>query len=154
MWQNSKKSDIFAALFFAAMGIAVSIAGSRFGIGKISKPAPGFFPFYSGMLLLLVSGILFSQALRGMSSGKQPFGELWRPAVLSGGLIAYVLFLDWMGYLIVTMILSLICLQIIEIEKTWWKSVLISLVLTLGSYFLFDRLLMVPLPGGILAKIF
>ncbi len=154
MWQNSKKSDIFAALFFAAIGIAVVIEGHRFGIGSVSEPAPGFFPFCGGALLVLVSGTLFFQALRGGSSGNQPFGELWRPAILSGGLIGYVLFLDRVGYLVTTMILSLMCLQIIEIEKTWWKSILISMVLTLGSYLLFDKLLMVPLPGGIMAKMF
>jgi putative tricarboxylic transport membrane protein len=154
MWQNSKKSDVFAALFFAAVGLGVIIEGHRFGIGKISEPAPGFFPFCGGMLLLFVSGILLFEALRGSSSGLQPFGALWRPTILAGGLIAYVWFLDRVGYLIATMILSLVCLQIIEIEKTWWKSILISMVLTLGSYLLFDKLLMVPLPGGILAKMF
>lgn len=154
MWQNSKKSDIFVALFFAAIGIGVNIEGHRFGIGTVSEPAPGFFPFCGGMLLLFVSGILLFQALRGSSSGNQPFGELWRPAILAGGLIGYVLFLDRVGYLVATMILSLICLQVIEIEKTWWKSILISMVLTLGSYLLFDKLLMVPLPGGVLAKVF
>jgi len=153
MWQNSKKSDIVAALFFAAIGIAVCIAGSRYGIGEISKPAPGFFPFWSGVLVLAVSAILFFQALRGTSSGNQRFGKLGRLVVLWAALIAYVLLLDSVGYLIVTAILSLTCLQIIEIERSWWKSVLISLALALGSYFLFDRLLRVTLPAGILASI-
>jgi putative tricarboxylic transport membrane protein len=152
MWQNSKKSDIVAALFFTAIGIAVCVAGKRYGIGEISKPAPGFFPFWSGVLLLAVAGVLFYQSLRGTSSGSQPFGNLWRLGILWGALIAYVLLLDAVGYLIVTALLSLACLQLIEIEKSWWKSALISVALALGSYLLFDRLLMVTLPAGVLAN--
>ncbi len=152
MWQASKKSDIVAALFFAAIGIAVCIAGRRYGIGEISKPAHGLFPFWSGILLLAVAGILFYQALCGTSSGNQPFGNLWRLIVLWAALITYVLLLEPIGYLIVTAILSLVCLQLIEIERSWWKSVLISVAFALGSFYLFDRLLVVKLPAGLLAS--
>lgn len=150
MWRNSKKSDVLAACFFAAVGMGVLSKGSSLGIGSPSAPEPGFFPFCGGLLLVVVSGILLFQALHERSTGNQPFANIWRPAILTVGLIGYATLLDRVGYLIATMLLSLICLQVIEIERTWWKSIVISLILTLISYALFNKLLMVQLPGGVL----
>jgi putative tricarboxylic transport membrane protein len=65
--------------------------------------------------------------------------------------VAYVAALETAGYIIATTILSAIVLRILG-TKSFWVMSAISLILGVGSYFIFDGLLGVPLPVGVLAK--
>jgi putative tricarboxylic transport membrane protein len=69
------------------------------------------------------------------------------------GLVIYVLIFDIAGYILATVILSVIVLRVLE-PKTRWIFAVVSLILAIGSYLLFDRLLGVLLPGGILERFF
>jgi hypothetical protein len=55
------------------------------------------------------------------------------------------------GYVISTIMLSAVVLRVLE-TKSWWVLAVVSLVLSIGSYLLFVRLLGVTLPNGILAR--
>ena len=61
------------------------------------------------------------------------------------GLLAYVLLFDPAGYIIATIVLSVIVLRILD-TKSWWVIGGVSLLLAFGTFFLFDRLLGMPLP--------
>lgn len=122
-------------------------------LGKPTEPQPGFFPFLGGISLVLLSGILLFQAWHRGSGEPQALGKLWGPAIVILGLIAYVATLDSIGYLITTTMLSAIVLRTLE-TKSLWVLTVTSLILSIGSYIVFDRLLGVPLPGGILARFF
>jgi putative tricarboxylic transport membrane protein len=148
-----KLGDLFASLFFIALGIGVTVGGIRLGLGKIVEPEPGFFPFLSGVTLTILSLVLFFQALIGRRAGTRASGKLWRPAAIVMGLVIYVLIFDIAGYILSTVILSVIVLRVLE-PKTRWIFAVVSLILAVGSYLLFDRLLGVLLPGGILERFF
>ena len=141
-----------AGLIFVLIGVGVIIGALKLRVGSATEPQPGFFPFVGGVLLLILSSILFVQGLRGRSLGTKAFGELRRPAILIVAMVVYVVILDGVGYVIATIMLSAIVLRILE-TKSWWVIVVASLVLSVGSYILFDRLLGVTLPNGILAKL-
>jgi len=141
-----------AGLIFVLIGVGVIIGALTLRVGSATEPQPGFFPFVGGVLLLILSSILFVQGLRGRSLGTKAFGELRRPAILIVAMVVYVVILDGVGYVIATIMLSAIVLRILE-TKSWWVIVVASLVLSVGSYILFDRLLGVTLPNGILAKL-
>lgn len=147
-----KRGDIVGSFFGTFIGVAVMIGAIRLRLGTPSEPQPGFFPFVAGVILVVLCVILLLRAFSGRGEGADPFGELWRPAILAIGLFTYSLLLDSMGYIIATIILSLVVLRVLD-TKTWLKLVAISLILSIGTYFLFDRLLDVPLPRGILTGI-
>lgn len=147
-----KRGDIVGSFFGTFIGVAVMIGAIRLRLGTPSEPQPGFFPFVAGVILVVLCVILLLRAFSGRGEGADPFGELWRPAILAIGLFTYSLLLDSMGYIITTIILSLVVLRVLD-TKTWLKLVAISLILSIGTYFLFDRLLDVPLPRGILTGI-
>ena len=67
------------------------------------------------------------------------------------GLIAYVAFLNTLGYLIATLVLSVVLLRVLGAKRVWALT-LAALCISLGSYVLFDRLLNVTLPVGILPR--
>jgi putative tricarboxylic transport membrane protein len=69
------------------------------------------------------------------------------------GLVVYVLIFDLAGYIVATIVLSAIVLRVMETKKRWILAVM-SLILAVGSYVLFDRVLGVLLPNGILARFF
>jgi putative tricarboxylic transport membrane protein len=114
------------------------------------EPQPGFFPFLAGAVLFVLCVILLLQVFFGRSHGAEAFGELWRPVVLIIGLFTYSVVLDPLGYIIATIILTAVVLRVLGV-KTGWKLVAISVGLSVGTYVLFDRLLDLSLPGGILA---
>lgn len=144
-----KLGDVLASLFFTFLGIGVTIAAIKLRMGTATEPQPGFFPFLGGVALTIFSVILFVQAWRGRGIETQILGSFFRPAILILGLIVYIFILDLVGYIIATTILSAIVLQIMD-TKPWWVLAAVSLVLSIGSYILFDWLLGVTLPKGML----
>ncbi len=146
------RGDLFAGLLLVLIGAGVIFGAVKLRVGTATEPQPGFFPFVGGTLLIILSAILLLKAFRGTSVGTKAFGELRRPAILIGAMIGYVLILDRVGYVLATILLSAVILHILE-TKSWWVLTAVSLVLSVGSYVLFDRLLGVTLPGGILTGI-
>ena len=145
-----KTSDLLASVFGISIGVAVMIGATRLRLGTATEPQPGFFPFVAAVILVVLCGILFILAFLGRSQGAEAFGELWRPAILIAGLFVYSVVLDSLGYVITTIILAAVVLRVLD-TKTWWKLAVISVALSIGTYLLFDRLLDVSLPAGILA---
>jgi putative tricarboxylic transport membrane protein len=144
------KSDILAGLFLLLLGIAVTIRSIAYQLGTAHEPQPGLFPFLLGLFLIVLSTILILNAGRGHSTGMSAFGNLWRPAILVGGLVIYVLITNFAGYVISTTLLAIVTLRVMDTKK-WWVVVGSSLLIAIGSYVLFDRLLDLPLPAGIIA---
>lgn len=147
-----KKGEVVAGLFFMAVGMAFAFGAVKLEIGTLMEPQPGFFPFWDGIILVILSLLFVVHVLRGGSGGGQAFGKLKGPALLIFTMILYVAALDNAGYVVTTTILGVVVLKILETPTP--NSVLMSLVLAVGSYLLFDRLLGVPLPAGILAALF
>ena len=148
-----KSGDLFSGFFFACVGIGVTFGALRLGLGKAVEPQPGFFPFLSGVALTVLSAVLLFEAWIGRSAGTRAFGNFWRPSMIVMGLVVYVLIFDLAGYIVATIILSAIVLRVMEAKNRWVLAAM-SLFLSIGSYVLFDRVLGVLLPNGILARFF
>ena len=116
------------------------------------RPQPGLLPFIYGIVLTILALILFIKTWLGHAGGNGTFGQLWRPIVFILALFIYVAISKFAGYIIAATILSAMVLRIMDTQK-WWKILLISFIVALGSYFLFDRLLDLRLPVGILGRL-
>jgi len=147
--KDGNTGDTVASIFGILLGGAVIIGAVRLRLGTPGEPQPGFFPFVAAVTLVALCGILLVQALSGRRQGMEAFGELWRPVILIAGLFVYTVVLDVVGYVIATTVLSVVVLRVLD-TKTWWKLLVISLALSIGTYILFDRLLDVSLPKGAL----
>jgi len=145
-----KKSDAIASIFLILVGMMVILGSLQLRLGTPTEPQPGFFPFVASAVLVFLCCILLFKALLGRSSGGETFGELCRPGILMIGLFIYSVVLDILGYVLATFILSGIILRVLD-TKSWWKIIVVGLILSVGTYILFDRLLDVSLPAGILA---
>jgi hypothetical protein len=146
-----KSGEILVGICFLGVGIGFTVGAIRLQIGRPTEPQPGFFPFLDGVTLIVLSAIFLFQAFRGRTGETRAFGNLRGPATVILGLILYVAGLEPLGYILATAFLSVVMLWVLETK--FRILVPVSFLLAVGSYALFDRLLGVPLPGGVLAKI-
>lgn len=142
--------DLIGGGVLLAVGLYAMIVGTKLGLGQISDPQPGFFPFWSGAVIALLSALVVIEALRGKCSDAEALGTIGKPAFMIASLAAYVAVLNLLGYLLATAVLAVLLLWVLGARK-WWALALAALLIAGGSYTLFDRLLNVTLPAGILA---
>lgn len=145
------RSDTLGSVFLFLLGIGAIIGAIRLNVGSPTEPQPGFFPFIGGLTLVVFSTILFLQGRLGRNKEPVVFGEIGRPALLLVVMILLVLSLDRLGYIIGTFIASFLILRILSV-KSWSALIITSLCLSIGTYVLFDRLLGVDLPVGLLSR--
>ena len=60
-----KPGDVIGGLVLLCVGAWAIIGGVKLHLGKVSEPQPGFFPFWGGVVLAVLSGILLVQAWSG-----------------------------------------------------------------------------------------
>ena len=144
--------DVVGSFFLFFLGSGAVIGAIRLHVGSPTEPQPGFFPFLGGISLIVLSSIIFLKGGIGQSQKKVVFGEVGRPALLLVVMIALVAVLDRVGYVIGTFVASGLILRILNV-KSWRTVILTSLCLSIGTYILFDKLLGIELPVGILARL-
>ena len=140
--------DLTSAVFWLAVAIYVSFEGfTKLKLGTLRQPGPGFFPFWGGLLLGACALILLARSLKSrerLGSGAIPWPAL---IMVLGALLGYLLFLETLGFVIVTLLflLALFCFA----EIGWIKHVACSVIATSIVYALFKLWLKVPLPSGL-----
>jgi len=140
--------DLASALFWLAIAVFVSFEGfTKLKLGTLRQPGPGFFPFWGGLFLGACALILLVRSLKSREwrgSGAIPWPAL---ILVLGALLGYLLFLETLGFVIVTFLflLALFCFA----EIGWIKHVAWSVIATSLVYALFKFWLKVQLPSGL-----
>jgi putative tricarboxylic transport membrane protein len=142
--------DIIGGGLLCAIGVGAGIQSVALKIGSPTEPQPGFFPFIGSALLVLFSVIIIAQGFVGAERERTPHGNAWRPLPLILVLAALAPAIDVLGYVLSTFITAAFVLRIMGV-KTWPVTVLTGLCLSVGTFLLFDRLLGVQLPVGVLS---
>ena len=142
--------DVIGGILFALAGIGILAESFRLRVGKPTDPQPGFFPFVSGVVLIVLSLVLLVYSWRAPGQEVRPPSNLRGPAILIAGMAVYVGILDSVGYVLSTLFIAALILRVLGI-KSWRMLGGASAVLSVGTYLLFARLLGIELPPGILA---
>jgi putative tricarboxylic transport membrane protein len=116
-------------------------------------PGPAFLPLWLGALLAVLAVILLGTAWRREATekdGESPFpgtrAFIAIGAVL-GGLAAYIVLLEVLGFLTDTFLYVAFLLGVVEREK-WFMTLLVAASTTLGLYLIFQVLLGITLPSN------
>lgn len=122
-------------------------------MGRISKPGPGFLPFWVGIILALLSTTLWIEAsLRKPSADRVQFlsGEGKWPYVVFAAvsLLAYTGLMEILGFRISTFLLLIFLFWFVGKQK-WWVVFLGSFLVTFFTHLIFRVALKVPLPTGL-----
>ena len=149
-----RKYQIGSAVFLLIVGSFFSFEARTLKIGRISQPGPGFFPFWLGLALILLSLALILQIMRGKIGSGVPGEPLWKglqwPKIifLLGALLFYAIFLESLGYLLATFLLMFFLFRAVEPQR-WSVVIAGSVVTSLFTYILFRLWLQVQLPMGL-----
>lgn len=140
-----------AAAALLLVGLAGAFEARRLSIGEVSRPGPGFFPFYLGLALAVVALALLARSLaRRAPAAPPPGGERLRRGKAAGTLlagVAYAFLLEPLGFLVTTFLLLLFLFTVIE-PKRWTTALALSVLPALAMWIVFKLWLGVQLPGG------
>ncbi len=145
-FRNDKNTYI--PLFWVLFSLYISFTSYGFGLGDLSNPGPGCFPFAAGVLLLMISAFAFVKASFKPSSERTTIRTTgqWRNLLLSGvSMCAYVCLLKWLGFVACTFLLMVFSLRVVA-KVHWRATALFALCVSFGAYLLFHRLLDTELP--------
>ncbi|HSB04303.1 MAG TPA: tripartite tricarboxylate transporter TctB family protein [Thermodesulfobacteriota bacterium] len=152
-----RKADIVVALGLMVIGLLVLGDAVRLGFGwGISGPESGFFPFYMGLGIVICTFFIVLRAIKIYK--KDGAGK---PLIPKGGTaqILWVL-LPAIGVVLLTELLGLHLATVLYLafymgvvgRIPWGKVILLSVLVPLVVYVLFDRIFLIPLPEGVWGK--
>jgi hypothetical protein len=142
------KRDIGVAALTLIFGAAAAYESAKLPFGTVRNPGPGFFPWWTSVVLDLLALILLAQALtlRSSAVGKGS-GRIAKVAALLIVLGAYTVLLDPLGYLLSTFLLVLFMLRWIDTQR-WTVALGMAAITSVVSYVVFAIWLSIPLPRG------
>lgn len=153
------RSDIVSGILLAALGGYAAVKSYSFGLGALSQPGAGFFPFWASILMLGCAGAIVAHAVLRMRAAGAPVPRAeggpapqaaranWKKVVQCVAiLVAYAILLPWVGFAISTFLVMLV-LSRMDPETTWRGAILIAGLGAAGFWVIFMRLLEVRFPA-------
>jgi putative tricarboxylic transport membrane protein len=155
---NMKKINLIFSGICAAIGIFLIVLAAGYPTAAdygTGVPGPGLWPIVISAFMLALAALLVMKTIK-MPAEKNVDVPMWnegtkRVYITMGILFAYTLVLQFLGFIIATTIMEAIFIQWFAKKKPWITAI-ISLVVTLVIYVVFQYLLNVPVGSfGILA---
>jgi putative tricarboxylic transport membrane protein len=152
------RGDKISGIFWLFFSLMVAVESYRLGVGNLHSPQAGFLPFVASAILAILSFILLlSTKAKKMPTGTgrevEDISFNWNliPKVLyvAISLFLYAIFLNALGFILVSVILMAFMLRAIEPQK-WYVVTLGAFLIPVTAYLLFDVFLKVQLPKGFL----
>jgi putative tricarboxylic transport membrane protein len=142
------RRDAIVAAVALTLGATTVYESSKLPFGTIHSPGPGFFPWWTSVLIVLLALALLIQALTSRSgTAGERHGRIAKVAALLIVLSGYTFLLDPLGYPLCTFLLVLFMLRAIDPQR-WTVALGMAMITAVGSYVVFAVWLSVPLPRG------
>ena len=144
-----RSADLVTAAVLALIGAVVVFDALRIGIGwGTDGPKSGFFPFWLGLLMLVMCAAIIAQAWRGATSkpfvGREQLGlvlkVLW-PAV------ALVVVTQWLGLYVAAALYTGFSMRWIGRHR-WLTVALVAVGVPVATFIVFEQWFLVPMPKG------
>jgi len=149
-----RRADQITGVIVLVFSLTVMEGSRRMPPSATFGPGAGFLPFWLGALMAVLSVLLIIQAsTRPVTGASRPLAANPRALVAvgatAGGLAAYILLLERLGFLLGTALLSAFLLGVVERER-WLVTVLVAALNSIALYVVFQVLLGVNLPKSML----
>ena len=145
--------DKGSCIFLLGLSVLVGLMSLKLGIGGLELMGAGFMPFLASILLFVLTLFVFIKGLRTKQGGEEKTHLTWealeKPLKLVMGLIVYAFLLMPLGYLITTFLFVFFMFNMMQPQK-WRMDLVFAALVAAASFVLFDTLLSVRLPPGIL----
>lgn len=138
--------------------LVVLLLGASYTVAALGLPlrtalglGPGFLPLLIGLFVMTCAAWALMTGASAVPPGQPfPLGEQARRVPLLLGLLAtYLLLLMALGHLLAGTLMASASLWVLG-RRPWWAAAGIGTALSAGSWALFDLVLGLPLPAGLL----
>jgi putative tricarboxylic transport membrane protein len=146
-----KKGDVISGAVLAALGVFIITQARAWDYYTLDGPGPGFFPFWYGVAMVVLSLLLVLNAARADSDGDSKAGmdwpatgramTVWLAFALSVGLM------DFLGFLISFALLSFFLVAVI-FRRPFTTAAVVAVASALAFHLIFPVALSVSLPVG------
>ena len=146
-------SDSIIGLAIIVFGLVVIAYTQSFPAQADGYPGPEFFPnVLAGLFIVAGLSLTIGSIRRGEKILDLQMPGLGVTAVLNilvvlGVIVAYILVSDYVGFLFTSLILMGFLMKWLGVSWRW--TIAMSILLTIGIYLLFAKMLLVPLPWGL-----
>lgn len=161
-----RKAELCAGVILSVVGAGIVFGATQFPTIPGQDYGPGFFPIILGVGLLLSGAAYAINALRQpelAAAASLPLEQevddeapAERPyygavAWLLLGLAAIIKLWETVGFILLLSVFLTGFLVLLRVSL--WRAALLAVIATVAVYLVFIRILMVPLPAGILANL-
>ncbi len=131
------QKDFAAGLFYVVAGGAFSVGALEYRMGDPARMGPGWFPFYIGVLLVLVGVITAAGGLR-RTGAEERFKRPDLPALawILGAVVLFGVLLQPLGLVLSLTVLVMVSMRASH-EFTWRGAIATTLALIAFSYVTF-----------------
>jgi len=152
-------NNIIPGVLLILFALAVIAYANTFPRLHGQNYGPDLFPTLIGIGLLVCGGILVIQgfALRAtvpmidIGEWAKDRRNIANVLIMLGSMIFYILVSDAIGF--ITISLLILTVLLLRFGSSWTSSILIAAITTFAIHTLFAKLLLVPLPWGILLPV-
>jgi putative tricarboxylic transport membrane protein len=146
--------DTIGGFFWLLFSLFISYESYRLGLGNVNQPGPGFLFFWTGIVVAILSIIVIvrsfsAKASEGEKEAAEEGRRLTKIVPVLVALFLYALLMEWLGFIVVTLLLFLFILGVVE-KKKWLFTAAVSVAVTLFAYLIFEVALQSQLPKGLL----
>jgi putative tricarboxylic transport membrane protein len=137
-------------LFLVLLGIIITIVSLGYGFGSLRRPGPGLYPFFIGVAVLVLSLFVTISELRPKTDPHlMDRGGIKTFVLMIITFCLWILIMPLLGYVIVTLLATYAFCKTMKLEG-WWKPLAVSAGTAFFIYLLFDYMLYIDLPRGLL----
>jgi hypothetical protein len=137
-------SQVAAALVALAVGIFGAVMAISLGLGQLTQPGPGLWPFAISVVVIVLSAVLVVVGRHGRDTEQFSRSSL-QTAVALVTLVLLAVLLPVIGFEIPSLLLVFVWLRWLG-KESWRSSIVISVGTVAVFYVLFVVLLQIPLP--------
>jgi len=149
--------DALTAAVVFILGVVMMTDNYRIGAGWGSGgPQPGYFPFHIGAILCIAAVFVFAKALFGKQRNHVVFVTWDRFRLVLVVLlptIVYVFAIQLVGIYVASAVFIAGFMRLLG-KTSWWKTVVVSVGVSVVLFWMFEIWFMVPLPKGPLEALF
>jgi putative tricarboxylic transport membrane protein len=145
-----KKGDVISGAVLAALGVFIITQARAWDYYTLDGPGPGFFPFWYGVAMVVLSLLLIVNSARADSDGESKGVDwpgtgramtVWLAFALSVGLM------DFLGFLISFALLAFFLVAVV-FRRPFTTAAVVAVASALAFHLIFPVALSVSLPTG------
>ncbi|MCX7856910.1 MAG: tripartite tricarboxylate transporter TctB family protein [Deltaproteobacteria bacterium] len=153
---QSRNKETLSGLIIFIIGLFTILLSLKMPVGTFRTAGSGLFPLCLGVIMTILSSYITISGLSKKKEGNKETRDTVKCEKASKQILAFLLFtalwvflFDLIGFAIFSFLLVASLTWLLGARKLL-TNILFSISVAVGSYFLFVKLLKIPLPKGIL----